>query len=80
MTKTAPAPKFTANQRVEVFVTDFETPGFPRVWKPATVTAVTLRDCGKLFDVNVTRDDGAFAHQIVGPRGGNSNIREARDV
>lgn len=71
---TTSAPKFSADQRVEVFVHDFATAGFPRVWKPATVTSVDRREDGK-FDVSITRDDGAYAHQIVGVRGGNRNVR-----
>ena len=74
MAATRTAPKFSPQQRVEVFVTDFNTPGFPKMWTAATVTAVERREDGK-FDVSITRDDGAYAHQIVGTRGGNRNVR-----
>lgn len=67
-------PKFSASQRIQVLVTDFELAGFPEVWKPATITTVERREDGKL-DVSITRDDGRYAHQIVGVCGGNRRLR-----
>jgi hypothetical protein len=74
MAATHTAPKFSPQQRVEVLASDFNTPGFPKVWFAATVTAVERREDGK-FDVSITREDGVYAHQIVGTRGGNRNVR-----
>lgn len=72
---TATAPKYTAGQRVEVFVTDFEVPGFPEVWKSGTVDRVEVMGSGRHWNVFVMRDDGKWSPQIVGPRGGNKRIR-----
>ena len=69
-----PAPRFTTGQRVEVFTYDFSIPGFPPVWKSATVTDVELRE-DKKWDVMVIADDGTYHPQIVGTRGGNRRVR-----
>lgn len=71
MTKPAP---YTTGQTVEVRAHDFKTPGFPIVWHPATVTNVEARE-GGMWDVQVHADKGTWHPQIVGKRGGNSNIR-----
>ena len=67
--------RYTIGQSVEVFVTDFDTPGFPTVWKLGTVTEVAPLN-GGLSDVMVNWS-GKFSPQIVGKRGGNKNIRVA---
>ena len=35
-----PGPKYTTGQRVEVFATDFETPGLPEVWMTGTIAVM----------------------------------------
>ena len=72
-TKTKPSP-YTTGQRVEVLCHDFTRRDYPRVWLPATVTAVEPRD-GGLWDVMVKTDTGQLQPQIVGKRGGNKNVR-----
>lgn len=74
------AAKFTAGQAVEVEVTDFSTPGYPRIWAPGVVESVTVQDEKRgLWNVHVKRTDteNAWAPQVVGPRGGNKRIRAA---
>lgn len=73
---TAPRPKYTAGQRVEVFAFDFETPGYPEVWQLGVVASAVLREDG-LWDVLVERDNGKVTALIVGKRGGNKHIRAA---
>ena len=68
--------RYHPDQQVEVRITDFDTPGFPQVWTPATVTEVSARQDG-LYDVQVRADRGSWHPQIVGKRGGNSNLRPA---
>lgn len=43
---------YSAGQQVEVKVTDFDTAGFPEVWKAGTVVAVEVLG-GGMFDVSV---------------------------
>ena len=69
-----PGPKYTVGQHVEVLAFDFETPGFPEVWMPGTVTVADLMDSGRRRVV-ITRDDGHRLRRIVGTRGGNKRIR-----
>jgi len=74
MTKPA-SPKYTVGQHVEVLAFDFETPGFPAVWMPGTVTAVEPMASGR-WDVEITRANGKPPlRQIVGKRGGNRCLR-----
>lgn len=77
MTTTKPRTcKYQLGQAVEVEVVDFSTPGMPRVWVAGTVSATrVLNEARGLWDLTVLRVDGALSMQVVGPRGGNKNIR-----
>lgn len=75
---------YREGQEVEVFVTDFQTPGFPRVWKRGTVDRIEPIGDG-LTQVFVRRtipgnDHPAWECPIVGKRGGNRNIRPVKPV
>jgi hypothetical protein len=79
MTTNRPAAcKYTEGQSVELQVTDFSPAGFaagmPRIWVSAIVETVVPRSNGH-WDVKLAYLD-TFCFEIVGPRGGNSNIRE----
>jgi len=70
--------QYSEGQEVEVLVTDFSTPGFPRVWMPGTVDRV--EPIGDKTQVFVRRtitgsNNPAWESPIVGKRGGNKNIR-----
>lgn len=67
---------YTEGQSVEVITIDFKAPGMPKYWAPATITAIEVRDDG-LSNLSIIRDDGTYAHQIVGKRGGGKNVRVA---
>lgn len=68
-------PRYTVGQRVEVHATDFDTPGFPRVWMPGTVTEIVAHDSGH-SDVVVARDNGKPpVWKRVGKRGGSPSLR-----
>jgi len=75
MTTTRPAPKFTAGNLVEVSAPDFETPGFPIVWKPGVVISIEWIEDHRVWDVMVRAADGTMHPQRVGVRGGNRKIR-----
>lgn len=68
--------KYSTGQPVEVLAHDFETPGFPVIWHPATVTSVEARE-GGMWDVQVLAAKGTWHPQIVGKRGGNNRLRAA---
>jgi hypothetical protein len=75
MTKTQKL--FAPGTRVEVFKRDFSVgPNVPvpQVWMPAVVTSTEPMN-EKLIYVFVTFEDGHKSAEIVGPRGGNKNIR-----
>jgi hypothetical protein len=72
--------KYEEGQEVEVFDTDFETPGFPRVWMRGTVDRTESMGDNGLTQVFVKRtvaghENPVWSPQIVGKRGGNRNIR-----
>lgn len=77
---TIPRPRYTHGQRVEVLVTDFDTPGFPKTWMAGIVAAAEPRDDGA-WDMTVIRDRATAGNRItsliVGKRGGNKRIRAA---
>ncbi|MBM0205765.1 hypothetical protein JNW90_33430 [Micromonospora sp. STR1s_5] len=79
MATNTPKCRYAPGQRVEVLATNFDKPGFPREWTPATVDSVELREDGK-WDVQVTAANGTAHPQIVGKRGGNKNLREAAEL
>ena len=73
----------TIGQTVEVEVIDFAAAGMPKVWVSATVIDATPN--GKLTNVTYRRHDctdkngnGLVQSTLVGPRGGNKQIRLAR--
>lgn len=69
---------YTTTQRVEVEETDFQTAGWPKVWRSATVLDVQPVTDTKLVDVRIQFDhDGRVTAVRVGPRGGNRVIRAA---
>jgi hypothetical protein len=72
--------KYEDGQEVEVFVTDFETPGFPRVWARGTVDRTQSMGDNGLTQVFVKRTvagrkNPVWESPIIGKRGGNRNIR-----
>jgi hypothetical protein len=69
--------KYTAGQAVEVLAYDFTVAGFPQVWMPATITDIEVNPETGISYLSITRTDGAYAHQLVGKRGGNKNLRAA---
>lgn len=71
---------YTEGQEVEVMVTDFETPGFPRVWARGTVDRTEAIGDKGLTQVFVRREveghkNPSWESPIVGKRNGNRNIR-----
>lgn len=81
MTTTQQAPKgIEVGARVEVKLPDYKTPGMPWVWWSGVVEEIEVKDSrGKtLFDVLVRMDvDNRPHRELVGPRGGNTQIRKA---
>jgi hypothetical protein len=74
-TTLAPQPKYHIEQRVEVEVTDFETPGFPLAWLPGIVRSVEWDEKVRLFVLNIAMDSGRSASLLVGRRGGQKALR-----
>lgn len=69
--------RYTEGQAVEVQVHDFAAPGMPLVWVRATVTEVTEYNA-RLWDVAMVTVEDQPKRELVGPRGGNPRLREAR--
>ncbi len=78
MTATA-KPRYQVGQRVEVFVYNFDVPGFPQQWIGGEVESAEPIGDPKLgrWDIKVRTDKGTYSPQVVGPRGGNKHIRPA---
>lgn len=68
-------PRYAVGQLVEILEYDFTIPGFPRTWQRGVVLEIEPVENTKLINVMVRVSDGSYSPQIVGPRGGNRNIR-----
>ena len=72
--------KYSVGQEVEVFEPDFDTPGFPMVWRRGTVDRIEKVGKDNLDQVFVRSTVAGHEHpvwspQVIGKRGGNRNIR-----
>ena len=72
--------KYAAGHRVEVLRYTFEKAGMPQEWYAGTVGEVEPIGGKGVVDVLVLCDDGTISRQLVGPRGGNKNIRPLADL